>query len=81
MNYILLNRASIFIIFLNILWFVVLIVLIFLGIIACLTNKISPSDFVGSWIAYCASSQNDANDLNKESLFTLVKLLNKENTK
>lgn len=55
--------------------------LFILGVIACLSNQISPSDFVGSWIAYCASSQIDANNLNKETLLTLVKLLNKENNK
>ncbi|CAH1732885.1 unnamed protein product [Aphis gossypii] len=42
-------------------------------VIVCHTHKISASDLVGSWIAYCASSQIDSNDLNKERLATLVK--------
>ncbi|VVC41300.1 DNA polymerase alpha/epsilon, subunit B [Cinara cedri] len=42
-------------------------------IIICHTYKITASDLVGSWIAYCASSQIDANDLSKERLMILVK--------
>ncbi|XP_050529813.1 DNA polymerase alpha subunit B [Daktulosphaira vitifoliae] len=42
-------------------------------VIICITHKISASDLVGSWVAYCASSQLDANDLNKEKLSTLIK--------
>jgi hypothetical protein len=33
---------------------------------------------VGSWIAYCASSQVDANDLNKERIITLLKSVKKD---
>ncbi|KAL4135781.1 hypothetical protein QTP88_007369 [Uroleucon formosanum] len=44
-------------------------------VIVCHAHKISASDLVGSWIAYCASSQIDSNDLNKDRLATLVKSL------
>jgi len=47
--------------------------LLFLGVIVCHAHKISASDLVGSWIAYCASSQIDSNDLNRDRLATLVK--------
>jgi len=47
----------------------------FLGVIICHTHKISASDLVGSWIAYCASSQIDSNDLSRDRLAILVKSL------
>ncbi|XP_026817937.1 DNA polymerase alpha subunit B [Rhopalosiphum maidis] len=47
-------------------------------VIVCHTHKISASDLVGSWIAYCASSQIDSNDLNKERLATLVKSIKED---
>ncbi|KAF0751913.1 DNA polymerase alpha subunit B [Aphis craccivora] len=50
-------------------------------VIVCHTHKISASDLVGSWIAYCASSQIDSNDLNKERLATLVKSLTNDKIK
>lgn len=46
---------------------------LFLGAITCHAYKISPSDFVGSWIAFCVSHQIDANDLNKDNFAALVK--------
>ncbi|XP_050425500.1 DNA polymerase alpha subunit B-like isoform X7 [Adelges cooleyi] len=42
-------------------------------IIVCITHKITPSDFVGSWVAYCATAQIDANVLDKDKLNSLIK--------